>query len=74
METRALDTSQPPLLGRLSSEAQRLGSPLQGRCVFIFLSQHCEHALFSGCSVTSKRFGKPELAGSAFKMRFEDTF
>lgn len=35
METRALDTSQPPLFGRLSSEAQRLGSPFRGDvCLF----------------------------------------
>lgn len=39
--------------------------------MFIFLSQHCGNALCSDYSVTSKRFGKPELAGSAFKLQFE---
>ena len=42
--------------------------------MFIFLSQDCENALFSGCSVTSKRFEEPELAGSAFNIQFEDSF
>lgn len=40
--------------------------------MLVFLSQDCENALCSDCSVTSKRFGKPELAGSAFTLRLED--
>lgn len=50
----------------------KAGVPLQEECVFISQSQDCENALYSDCSVTSNRFGKPKLAGSAFKLQFED--
>ena len=40
--------------------------------MFIFLPQDCVNALCSDCSVTSKRSGKAELEGSAFKLQFED--
>lgn len=71
MKTRALDTRWLPAwqTDLWSSEA---GVSLREGSVFIFFSQECDNALFSDCTVTSKRFGKPELAGSAFKIQFED--
>lgn len=73
METRALDTSQPPLFGRLSSEAQRLGSPFRGD-VCLFFCPRTVNMLFFRLFCDFKEIWEAKLAESAFKMRFEDTF